>query len=62
MTDQRKWMPIREFVKLGKEAVRAYKSGDKARIEEVNNRLAEIGYEVFQQDGKVYIKNKGSEN
>lgn len=49
-------MPVREFVKLCKEAEKCHKRGDMKRFEAINEKLKPLGYAIVMRDGKSYLK------
>lgn len=50
-------IPVREFVRLGKEAEKAFKANDVQAIARINARLADANAFVFMNEGKVYLGN-----
>lgn len=49
-------IPIKEFIRLLKQAEKAAEKQDWAQIDSVNAAIAKIGYRVVVREGQVYLE------
>jgi len=49
-------MKVRRFVTLERQAQRALKKGNMAKIEEINKELVDIGIKLIVRNGELWVK------